>query len=155
MGQTITVTTIVNEVPQTVPSLQSSAVISAGASNLIAISSSPDILSLLRMIWNTAIARTMILSVSLVGCSIPFTLGMEWLNAKKIANDRKKESESIEKSDAYLLPVIDHETVVISRRGSSVYSWEQATRSCIDNIAQNTTLQNGNVLSATETESNS
>ena len=32
-----------------------------------------------------AISRTMILAAAVVGVSIPFTLGMEWLNAKKVA----------------------------------------------------------------------
>ena len=89
MGQTITISTLVDEVPKLLPQLPVGAVIAAGAANLPAVAPTPELLSILRTIWNTAIVRTMILSTALVGAAVPFTLGMEWLNAKKIAQERE------------------------------------------------------------------
>lgn len=39
----------------------------------------------------------MILSVALVAASVPFTFGMEWLNAKKVAESRKNLAAQLEK----------------------------------------------------------
>lgn len=35
----------------------------------------------------------MMLSVAIVAASVPFTLGMEWLNAKRMAEDRGQPAE--------------------------------------------------------------
>jgi hypothetical protein len=90
MGQTITVTTLLKEVAEKLPELSTSMVIAAGAGNLPALATSPTMLSVLRSIWNTAISRTMMLSVALVAVSLPFTVGMEWLNAKVVSEERKR-----------------------------------------------------------------
>lgn len=89
MGQTITISTLLDEVTKQLPGVSSEAVITAGAANLQLLVATPEALKILRLIWNTAISRTMILSVALVAASVPFTLGMEWLNAKKVAEERK------------------------------------------------------------------
>ena len=94
MGQTITVSTIIHEVSKQVPGISSGVVLNAGATNLAVSSNSPDALASLRLIWNTAVSRTMILSVSFVAASVPFTLGMEWLNARKVAEMRKQSAET-------------------------------------------------------------
>lgn len=72
------------------PELDPSVVIAAGALNLQTVSSSPAVVAFLRSIWNTAISRTMIFSLAMLCGAIPFTLAMEWLNAKRIAEERKK-----------------------------------------------------------------
>ncbi|KAF2837772.1 MFS general substrate transporter [Patellaria atrata CBS 101060] len=97
MGQTITITTILDEVPKMIPGLSPHDVIAAGSAYLDLVASSEEILHVLRSIWSIAISRTMILSVALVGAAVPFTLGMEWLNAKKISEARKREEEDIER----------------------------------------------------------
>ena len=89
MGQTITISTLINEVPKQIPGLSGGEVLTAGAVNLSALATSPETLASLRSIWNTAVSRTMILSVTCVAVSVPFTLGMEWLNAKKVAESKK------------------------------------------------------------------
>ena len=61
----------------------------AGAVNLPAIAPSPAALAALRSLWNLAIQRTMIFSFAAVALAVPFTLGMEWLNAKKVSEARK------------------------------------------------------------------
>ena len=93
MGQTITVNTILSEISKYDLDVSGQAVVSAGALNLARVAKSPTDLSILRLVWNTAVSRTMILSVALVAASIPFTLGMEWLNAKKVAEARKHAKE--------------------------------------------------------------
>ena len=90
MGQTITISTILDQVPKLIPGLPSSAVLTAGAANLQAVAPVPEVLTILRSIRNTAVSRTMILSTALVAASVPFTFGMEWLNAKKVADERKR-----------------------------------------------------------------
>ncbi|KAL8960716.1 MAG: hypothetical protein Q9193_002623 [Seirophora villosa] len=47
----------------------------------------------LRRVWSIAIDRTMLLSVGRVAVSVPFTLGMEWVNAKEVARQRKEAAE--------------------------------------------------------------
>lgn len=94
MGQTITINTIIKEVPKLTPNISSSAVITAGAANLKVVANSQEALTSLRLIWNVAVSRTMILSVALVAASVPFTFGMEWLNARKIADSRKQSAEA-------------------------------------------------------------
>ncbi|KAG6356246.1 hypothetical protein INS49_015633 [Diaporthe citri] len=61
-------------------------------SNLPALVTSAEDLAILQDIWNTAVARTMILGTAVVGVAIPFTLGMEWLNALKVSQERKEAS---------------------------------------------------------------
>ncbi|KAL8935735.1 MAG: hypothetical protein Q9216_005288 [Gyalolechia sp. 2 TL-2023] len=93
MGQTITIGTIRHELPKHVPDLPAGAILTAGAANLSQLTNSPDVLDSLRLIWSKAIDRTMLLSVSFVAASVPFTLGMEWINAKKVAQARKQVKE--------------------------------------------------------------
>ena len=87
MGQTITITTIISLVPKSraLPGLSSETITKAGAAGLRTLPLSPPQLAVLIGIWNEATKRTMILSVALVAASLPFTLRMEWLNARKIA----------------------------------------------------------------------
>ena len=94
MGQTITISTIISEIPRQGLSIPSRAVIDAGAYNLRALATSPEVLEKLRLIWKITTMRTMILSAALVGASVPFTLAMEWLNAKKVAELRKGDSQT-------------------------------------------------------------
>lgn len=94
-GQTITLTTVLGEVSRRLPDVQTSTIISAGATNLAHAVSSPEVLHTLRSIWNLAVSRTMILSLAAVGASVPFTFGMEWLNARKISMERKERGQPL------------------------------------------------------------
>lgn len=62
---------------------------SAGAANISLLATSPGVFDALRNVWNVAVTRTMILSTALVAASFPFTIGMEWLNTKKVASQKK------------------------------------------------------------------
>ncbi|KAI7780662.1 hypothetical protein LA080_015821 [Diaporthe eres] len=101
VGQNISISTIIDLVPRVLPRLSPERVIGDGATHLEAIATNPTDLALLRAVWNTSITRTMILSTAVVGASIPFTMGMEWLNAVKISQERNKASELLrqEKGD--------------------------------------------------------
>ncbi|KAF2688991.1 MFS general substrate transporter [Lentithecium fluviatile CBS 122367] len=89
MGQTIVLNTLVTEVPKAIPSLTGRLVMAAGATDLQRIAGSPAGELILRAIWNKAMVRTLYLSVAFASSAIPFALGMEWLNAKKVAEQRK------------------------------------------------------------------
>ncbi|KAI1247414.1 hypothetical protein MGN70_011304 [Eutypa lata] len=65
LGQTITISTILNLVSQRLPEIPGQLIITMGAARL-----------------------------TVVGASIPFTLGMEWLNSIRASEERKKASES-------------------------------------------------------------
>ncbi|KAL8705271.1 MAG: hypothetical protein Q9201_001602 [Fulgogasparrea decipioides] len=94
MGQTITISTIISDIPKQGLSIPARTVVDAGAYNLRALATSPEALAKLRLIWKVATVRTMILSATLVGASISFTLCMEWINAKKVAESRKNGSRT-------------------------------------------------------------
>lgn len=64
MGQTVTITTLIELIPRLLPVILPQEVINAGATKLRSIASTPEELALLRYIWNKAVSRTMIL----VGC---------------------------------------------------------------------------------------
>ncbi|KUI70345.1 hypothetical protein VM1G_06469 [Cytospora mali] len=90
LGQTITLSTLVDLVPQRLPDVSLQSVKDASASNLASLHLNATDLTILRDIWNTAIVRTMILSTAFIGATLPFTLGMEWLNTKKEAETRRQ-----------------------------------------------------------------
>lgn len=97
IGQNITVNTIVQEVAQAAPGVSLASVLAAGAINLPLVTDTPSVLQALRGIWNLAISRTMIVSLAMVCAAVPFSCGMEWLNAKEIAATRKQEVANFEK----------------------------------------------------------
>lgn len=99
LGQTITFSTILNLVPKRIPSLPPRAVIKVGATALASLGLPPDQLSVLRDIWNTGIARTIIFSTVCLAAAVPFTLGMECLNAVKIGQQRRQEQTALQDGD--------------------------------------------------------
>ncbi|KAI1074868.1 MFS general substrate transporter [Whalleya microplaca] len=94
VGQTITITSLLALLPQRLPEVSPEMVITLGAANLPKLAPTPEALTVLKEIWNIAVARTMILGATVVGAAVPFTMGMEWLNAVKVAEERKKATES-------------------------------------------------------------
>ena len=89
VGQTITLSTIKYGVRREFTERMATTIIAAGPTNLSESSFSPKDLVALRSIWNTAVIRTMFLALAMACMAIPCTLGMEWLNTKKIAAERK------------------------------------------------------------------
>lgn len=64
--------------------------VSSGGGNLDAINPDSGELAVLRKIWNSAVARTMILAVVVVTASVLSTLRMEWLNPIEVAAQTRK-----------------------------------------------------------------
>lgn len=90
LGQTVTITSLTSLTRKHLPEVSPQLVVSSGVGNLDAITSGPGELAVLRDIWNSAVTRTMILAVAVVAASVPFTLGMEWLNSIKVAAQRRE-----------------------------------------------------------------
>jgi hypothetical protein len=87
-------TTIITEVPKRIPDISPQAVIAAGALGFDTLAATPDDLLKLRDIWNLSFTRTMILSLAMICAAVPCALGMEFLNSRKIAEQRKAEGEA-------------------------------------------------------------
>ena len=68
-------------------------IVAAGPTDLSELKFSLKDLDVLRSIWNTAVIRTMFLAVAMASMAVPCTLGIEWLNAKKVAVERKADLE--------------------------------------------------------------
>ena len=99
----MSISTVVNALPERLPSLSPELVLKAGAAGLPQLASSPDELVTLQEIWNKAVSRTMILSAAVLALSVPFTLGMEWLNAKTVAAAQASEAEGRSKCELSVL----------------------------------------------------
>ncbi|MCJ1432522.1 hypothetical protein MMC27_001879 [Xylographa pallens] len=99
IGQTIIINTIVQELPHVAPEIDPASVIAAGATNLPQLTNSPEVLVILRGIWNLAITRTMIMSLAMVCAAIPCTMGMEWLNTLRVAASKKGDDYNGEATD--------------------------------------------------------
>ncbi|RAL08035.1 MDR family MFS transporter [Aspergillus homomorphus CBS 101889] len=118
MGQTVVLSTITENLHGQIPGLTSHDVFAAGAANLRILAPTAADLELLREIWNQGIARTMILSAALVAAAVPFTLGMEWLNAKRVARAREAQekrgggkTQEEEKSQGVVVVAVDPASV--------------------------------------------
>lgn len=94
LGQTVAISTLVHLVPRRLPGLPVDRVLAAGATNLRSLAPSASMLVILQDIWNTAIARTMILSAVMLAMCVPFTMGMEWLNAVNVAKQRRQDGNT-------------------------------------------------------------
>ncbi|KAE8327604.1 major facilitator superfamily domain-containing protein [Aspergillus sergii] len=90
ISQTISLNNILREVPRQIPELSPERVMSWGASNLEALAPTADALIELRSIWCTSVSHVMIFALACICASVLFTAGMEWLNAKKVANQRRE-----------------------------------------------------------------
>lgn len=86
IGQTIVLSTLTSKVPNAIPTLSAKLVMNAGAAGLSKIAGSHSVEAILRAIWCQAVVKTMYLSLAFAVAGIPFALGMEFLNTKKIAN---------------------------------------------------------------------
>lgn len=99
IGQTITLWTLLELVPERLPGVSVEKVIDAGGTGLTTLEISLTELAVLRDIWNTGISRTMILATAVVGAAVPFSLGMQWLNANKVAAARRQKIASVSRQE--------------------------------------------------------
>ena len=70
-------------------------VIDAGAVKLVALAGSSEVLEALQIAYAKAVDNTLILSVSAACIALPFALSMEFLNIKKIAQQRECEGQGL------------------------------------------------------------
>lgn len=105
-GQTITLWTLLELVPERLPDVSVEKVIDAGGTGLTTLDISLTDLAVLRDIWNTGISRTMMLATAVVGAAVPFSLGMQWLNANKVAAARRQKIASASRQEI----TMEHET---------------------------------------------
>ncbi|KAE8383845.1 major facilitator superfamily domain-containing protein [Aspergillus bertholletiae] len=89
ISQTISLNNILREVPRQIPELSPERVMAWGASNLPALAPTADALIKLRSIWCTSVSHVMIFALACICVSVLFTGGMERLNAKQVANERR------------------------------------------------------------------
>ncbi|KAM7211072.1 Major facilitator superfamily domain containing protein [Rhypophila decipiens] len=89
LRETITLFTLLDLVPKRLPGIPPQAVVAMGAANLSALASSPENLAALQDIWNTAITRSLNIGIAALVIAFCFTSCMEWLNALKVAEERK------------------------------------------------------------------
>ncbi|KAH8649754.1 major facilitator superfamily domain-containing protein [Tricladium varicosporioides] len=93
ISQSIFINGISKRVSSQLPSLDPSAVISAGAANLEHLASNADILQVLRQIYAAALREVFIYALVAACLAFLFTLGMEWLNLKdasKLGEDQRE-----------------------------------------------------------------
>ena len=94
MGQTAAINTLIDLVPKRLPGLSGRIVIEAGAIGLEYIATSANMLQILRSIWSIAIVRIIYMCIGLTVASVPFTVGMEWLNAKEASVKKRTETQA-------------------------------------------------------------
>lgn len=94
IGQSVLVNSLVGEVPKRTSAVLPHAVITNGALNLQRLRSSPVVLKALREAYAKAIQNLLVYSLVAVCVALPFALGMQWLNVKKVAKKTKAENEN-------------------------------------------------------------
>lgn len=87
IGQSIFVTGLFEEIPKHTKAISPAAVVQAGPTAL-RLAETPAILRALQEAYAAAIQRTMYFSLATACVALPFALGMEWLNVKKIAEEK-------------------------------------------------------------------
>ena len=85
-------------VPRFAPGVSADAVITAGPLDLTSLTSSVSLIEGLRQAWALAVSRVNVFLLVVICVSVPTACGMQWLNIKRISQDREKEKKAITKS---------------------------------------------------------
>ncbi|MCJ1386956.1 hypothetical protein MMC17_010085 [Xylographa soralifera] len=97
VGQSVFVNTLLKEIPENTLAVSAQTVIDAGAANLVSLAgSSPQVLEALRIAYAKAVDNTLVLSLSAACMALPFAFGMEFLNVKTVAKQKKLDSQGLE-----------------------------------------------------------
>lgn len=91
IGNALLIDGLRSEVPKFAPKVSPEAVIRNGALNLQTLTMSPSALRGLREAYSIAISHVNIFLVVVICISVPTASGMEWLNIKKISQQRERE----------------------------------------------------------------
>ncbi|KAK8855715.1 major facilitator superfamily domain-containing protein [Apiospora arundinis] len=90
IGQALLLDGLRVAVPQHTDAVPSEAVIQAGATGLQMVATSPTVLHALRMAYVEAVRRTIILGLTAMCLVVPLSCAMEWVNLKKVAEQRSQ-----------------------------------------------------------------
>ena len=85
---------LTTKLPKGSNTISPSAVIRAGPLNLTALATSPADLQDLRGAYVASIVHVLIFALAVVCVSVPTACGMQWLNLKKISEEREKRKSS-------------------------------------------------------------
>ncbi|KAL9120919.1 MAG: hypothetical protein Q9187_002526 [Circinaria calcarea] len=96
ISQNIFINNLSKGVSKRLPTVDPSALISAGAANLQLLTPTPDMLQILRELYAAAVHVVFIYALVAACVALIFTFGMEWLNLKVLAK-RGKTSDRLEK----------------------------------------------------------
>ena len=97
IGNAILIGGLRGEIPKKAATVSPEAVIRNGALNLQSLTNSSSALHGLRESYAIAISHVNIFLVVLICVSVPTSLGMKWLNIKKISQQREKDKQNQEK----------------------------------------------------------
>jgi hypothetical protein len=109
IGSALLIGGIRSEVPRVTTAVTPDEVINAGATGLDTLTTSPTVIALLRTAYSIAVSRVMIFLVIIICISVPTSLGMRWLNIKKISVEREEEKRAKLTSKSSVA-VVDHNT---------------------------------------------
>ena len=102
IGQSVLVNSLVREVPKRTSTVSPQAVITNGALNLQRLTGSNVVLTALREAYAKAIQNLMVYSLVSICVALPFALGMQWLNVKKVAKKTPVEDVDRQEDEGHL-----------------------------------------------------
>ena len=95
VSQSIFINGIFKRVSRQLPSLDPSAVISAGAANLQQLASNAETLRTLREIYASSLREVFVYALVAASIAFTFTFGMEWLNLKTKSDSNATDGASL------------------------------------------------------------
>ena len=90
IAQNLFLNTLVKSIPAHTTAISPQAVVSVGATGLVGLTQSAEVLRAVREAYAEAVRHALILALAGACGGFPFTWGMEWLNIKKVAEERRK-----------------------------------------------------------------
>lgn len=90
ISQNLFLNTLAKSIPAHTTAISPQAVVSVGATGLVGATQSAEVLRAVREAYAEAIRHVLILALAGACGGFPFAWGMEWLNIKKVVEERKK-----------------------------------------------------------------
>lgn len=97
LGQTILLSGLLREVPKVTQAVSALSVVNTGATNLTSLTSDPRTLRAIRVAYSSAISDIILFTAGTIAIALPFALGMEWINVKKVARSSGVEDRDLQK----------------------------------------------------------
>ncbi|KAI1842587.1 hypothetical protein JX266_011200 [Neoarthrinium moseri] len=96
IGQNLLLSKLMTTVPAYTSAVSPFEVIAVGATGLGKIAPTLEILHELRLAYSEAVRSPLILALAAACFAFPFSCSMEWLNIKRVAEERKRQKAEIE-----------------------------------------------------------